>query len=257
VTAPSYKSTFHESTYRRSVGRRLTPLSWFLVSMAAVAVFAFAVVLTGKWVESRNGTEPLSKFVPSRPVIQVTVFAAAIPDTPEPAPPTPTSAPTPQPTQDWSRAPWADQMDRQLDGTLMAPPEVVAQAVADLSGYYTIQRDMPLDTYLQQRDQILNTYFTGAALQEMKRVEESRDLYTVNRAGRFSLEVRHFAPNGMTARIGVVTRDWVGDLYDVVTQQLITSGRAKKDALTIMTIAYDPASGRWKFATVEDAVELQ
>jgi hypothetical protein len=256
VTARTYKATFRESTYRRPFGRRLTPLSWFLLSLAAIAVFAFSVVLAGKWAESRNGTESLSKFAPSRPVIQVTVFVAAA-ETPAPQLPTPTPEPTPVPTQDWSRAPWADQLKRQLDGTLVAPPEIVAKAIADLSGYYTIQRDMTLDAYLAQREQILDTYFTGAALQEMKKTEETRDLYTVNRAGRFSLEVRHFAPDGMTARVGVITRDWVGDLYDVVTQQLITSGRAKKDTLTILTIAYDPASGRWKFAAVEDVVELQ
>jgi hypothetical protein len=257
VTARGYKTTFHESTYRRAVGRRLTPLSWFLLSLAAIAVFAFAIVLTSRWVESRSASVPMPHFGPTEPAFRVTVFAQAVPPTPEPLPPTPTPEPTPVPTVDWSRAPWADRLERQPDGTLIAPPDIVARAVDDLSAYYTIQRDLSLDDYLAQRDHMLATYFTGAALQEMKQIEESRDLYTVNRAGRFSFEVRHFSTDGLTARMGIVTRDWVGDLYDVATRQLITSGRAKKDALTIMTIAYDPASGRWKFAAVEDVVELQ
>jgi hypothetical protein len=116
---------------------------------------------------------------------------------------------------------------------------------------------MTIEDFLARREEILTTYFSGIALEETRKMEELRDVYAMNRTGRVSVEIRHFSPDGLTAKVAVITRDWVSDLYDVTTRQLMAQGRLKPDTLAIMTIRYDTAAGRWKFATVEEVIEIE
>ncbi|MCL4505279.1 MAG: hypothetical protein M1434_12160 [Chloroflexi bacterium] len=261
-TAPSdYRPTFRESGYRRSIVNRLTPLTTFLLGLGILALFAAAILVISHLLGAGNGTENLSDAMPFQP--EVTIYQ-------QPAPTAVSQAQKKivvqaesvavqqaKPTVDPSRAPWAAQLSKQLDGTLMAPRAVVDKAMTDLGAYYAIQHDMSLQDYMAKRDDILKTYFTGAALAQMQSVEANRDLYGVNRAGRYSIEVRDFSEDGYSAKAAVITRGWIVDLYDVTTSQLLASGRIKNDSLTIMSVLYDQADGHWKFASVDETTDLK
>jgi hypothetical protein len=257
-----YQSTYHESNYRRPIYQRLTPLSRFVVVLALVVLVAFLGVLANQSYASNGNGELLSdqltaQPLPTLPLTPIVVIAEQVqtPVAPSVAPgEAVASAPTATP--DYSRAPWAKQLFKQPDGTLTAPQKVIAQITQDLAAYYTLQRDLPIDDYLATRDTLLTTYFTGTALQEMQSVEQSRDLYAMNRAGRFSIEIRRFSSDGLTAKAGIITRDWVSDVYDVQSRQLIARGKIRKDILTIYTIAYNFPNGRWQFANIDEVTEL-
>ena len=260
--APSdYRPTFRESGYRRSFLNRLTPLTRFLLGLGTIALFAVALLLINRLFSSGNGTQNLSDVMPFQP--EVTIYEQPAPTAVSQAQKKTVAqaesvaAQEVKPTVDTSRAPWAAQLAKQLDGTLMAPRAVVDKVMTDLGKYYAIQRDMSLEVYMLNRDDILKTYFTGAALAQMQAVEANRDLYGENRAGRYSIEVRDFSEDGYSAKAAIITRGWIVDLYDVTTSQLLASGRIKNDSLSIMTILYDQADGHWKFASVDETTDLK
>jgi hypothetical protein len=257
-----YQPRYRESSYRRSLFWRLTPLTRFILALLLLAVLAGIGLLINRSLDMRNGMEMLSERMKSTAQAMTPVVVILVsPQPPEQGAsaaahktkPEPTATPLP----DLSRAPWADKLVRQLDGKLLAPKEVVAQASNDVLAYYTLLRDMPVDTYIARRDEILTTYFTGAALADMRKLEEERDIYAMNRTGRVTVEVRDFSADGLSAKAGVITRDWVSDVYDVTSRQLVAKGRIKKDSLTIMTILFDQASGHWKIAAIEETTEIQ
>jgi hypothetical protein len=257
-----YQPTYRESSYRRPIYQRLTPLSRFVVVLGIVVLVAlFGVLANESYVAYGNG-ELLSDQLTAQPLPTLPLTPIVVLVNPIETPVTPevtreTQNPSlPTATPDYSRAPWAGQLFKQPDGTLTAPQKVIAKVTQDLGAYYTIQRDLSIDDYLAQRDTILTTYFTATALQDMQAVEQTRDLYAMNRAGRFSIEIRRFSPDGLTAKAGVITRDWVSDVYDVQSRQLITRGKLKKDTLTIYSIAYDFPSGRWQFSHIDEVTEL-
>ncbi len=258
-----YRPTYRESSYRRSVIWRLTPLTRYVLIVLGVVALVLVGMLANQTMAAQGNYALLSDqltahplpTVPITPILVVLQNQENTDATPQPTQST-SSEPAPTATPDLTRAPWAGQLFRQTDGTLMAPQKIIAQATLDLGGWYLVQRDLPIDEWLSRRDSILNTYFTGEALQAMQTLEQSRDLYAMYRAGRFSIEIRRFSTDGMTAKAGIVTRDWVSDVYDVQTKQLVASGKVKKDALTIWTIAYDQLSGHWKFARTDEVTEL-
>jgi hypothetical protein len=260
---PEYTPTYHESGYQRSIVHRLTPVTWFLVAVVAAVVLAIASVVIARAIEERGSHELLSDRLGVRVDLTVTpeLVWLVTPVTPPAemlqvvATPRPTRPPTATPDPNY--VPWARQIITQPDGTLLAPRGVIDKAITDLGAYYDMQRDMSIDDYLARREEILTTYFTDAALEDMHQLEAQRDLYAMTRAGRYSIEIRHFSPDGLTARAGVITREWVSDLYDVISRQLVAKGRVKPDTLTIMLIRFDTLSGRWKFARVEEVTELQ
>ena len=283
-----YQPTYRESSYQRPLFKRLTPLAWFMIALGAIAVIGCASLLLGQLSNVGNGTQtlpdrlhvtkaprivagmtPVVKFAPGVAVPEATAASTAAKVFPQdqaaggaantsnaPAAADNTAAArTPAGTP--SPATWAKELMKQPDGTLLAPQYVTANAAADLGALYRLQRDMPLQDYLTKRDELLTTYFTGAALAEMRQIEASRDLYPMNRAGRFTIEVRSFSPDGLTAKVGVIKRDWVSDIYDVASGQIVAQGKVYRDTLTVATVQYDQASARWKYAKVEEVVELQ
>ncbi len=257
-----YRPTYRESSYRRSMIWRLTPLARYIFIVVCVILVALMGVMANQSIAARSGDVLLSdqltaQPLPTHPVTPVIVMADQVTND---LTPTPAQANAAEPrltsTPDLSRAPWAGQLFKQPDGTLMAPQKLIAQVTFDLGGWYLVQRDLPIDEWLNRRDEILNTYFAGDALPQMQTVEKSRDLYAMNRAGRFSMEIRRFSPDGYTAKAGIITRDWVSDVYDVQTKQLIARGQIKRDTLTIWSIAYDQLSGHWKFTHTDEVIEL-
>jgi hypothetical protein len=263
----NYQPTYRESDYRRPFYSRLTPLARFIVVLLAMGVIAGIVLAVNQASSAVNGTTLLSDQLPARVVmvtpttlqLQVIIFATTEPTTTEQADATSAAQaefePTPGPTEP-PHAPWSDKLTKAPDGTLIAPQPVVAKAMEDLGGYYSMQYNLSLDDYLIRRDDMLTTYFTGVALEDMRKIEEVRDLYAMNRSGKYTIEIRNFAPDGLSAKAGVITRGWVSDVYDVASKQLVAQGREKKDTLTIMSILFDPASNRWKFAAVDEVIEL-
>ncbi len=258
-----YRPTYRESHYRRSVIWRLTPLARYVMIILGVVALVLMGVLANRTMAAHGGSELLSVELTTNPLptVPLTPILVVLQNqndgnaTPLPTQPS-TAEPAPTATPDLTRAPWAGQLFREPDGTLMAPQKVIVQAKEDLGGWYIVQRDLPVGEWLSRRNTILNTYFAGAALQEMLSIEQSRDLYAMNRAGRYSIEIRRFAPDGLTAKAGVITRDWVSDVYDVQTKQLVARGQIKRDTLTIWSIAYDQLSGHWKFMHTDEVTEL-
>jgi hypothetical protein len=283
---------FRESPYRRPLVQRLTAPGWFVLALAGLGLFLSLSALVIRAREYNAGTEMLSERLGETPasiaapsadssgadVMPLEAAGTAVaeaaaqpeisPDDPGPVPvPPPTATPTPtlalaptgapaaQMKADPNQAAWAAQLKPQTDGSLLAPRDVVAKATADLGSYYAMQLNLPLDDYLARRDEILDTYFTGEALDKMRQTEDNRAQYAVKRAGRTSIVIRHFSADGLTAKAGVITRGWTSDVYDIASKELVAKDQASTDTLTVMTIVFDKASGRWKFAAVDEIVE--
>jgi hypothetical protein len=270
--ASQYRPTYRESSYQRPFYQRLTPLTRFALVVVAIAVLAIGLALINQWRTAQNGTGLLSDRVPTRPTFILSYYDSFSPgfivtyyQTPAPIPTPetvvssakPAAVATLAPTSDMSRAPWAGQLTKAPDGTLIAPQPVVAKAVQDLSGYYSIQRNLGLEDYITTREEILRTYFTGSALEYMHSLELYQDQYAMNRAGRFSVEVRQFSPDGLSAKAGVIKRDWVNDIYNLSSKQLVTQGKVQTDTLTLTSVVFDPTGGKWKFSSVDQVIELK
>jgi hypothetical protein len=279
----NYTPTYRAQGYQRPFLQRLTPLTWFIMVVLALGVAGGIAALIIRAANTKVETAPFPAILATRAAAQgapavapatpavdrkaapgrttplppqaVLIFQPTRTPIPTPAPTLPPS-PTPAPTKVPNGSPWADHQQLQEDGTWLAPQEVISQAVADLGEYYTTLRDLSLAAYLTRSETILATYFTGAALDDMRRLEISRTVYAMNRAGQFSIEVRDFAVDGWTAKAAVITRGWVNDEYNKRTKQLIMKGKGEPDTITVRSVMYDRESGRWKFASVGESVEV-
>ena len=285
VPKPAYKV----SAYQRPLLQRLTPFTWFIIILCVLAVMAIAIVLANRI--SVSQTQNLSVPLPTRlaelqpdgakaaavtaPAVvdskigatnappaknaetnKVAAPPATATSTPKPTA-TATPAPTPTPTANPNDAPWARQLIQQPDGTFMGPQEVVNKAIADLSAYYTHQQNLSLDQFMHERYDLLNTYFTGQALVQMRQKENDRTQYAMNRSGTVIVEVRNFSADGNSAIAAVTRKGWMDDVYDVKTNQLIQQGVHEPDSLLVMSVMFDHANGRWKFATLDPDSEVQ
>lgn len=277
----NYAPTYRAQGYQRPLLHRLTPLTWFIVVVVALGLVGGVAALVIRAANTKVETASFSAVIATREAAQGALAAGATTErpaatrqttalppqavmiiqptrTPAPTPTTtPTPSPTPVPTKVPNGSPWADRQQAQKDGTLLAPQEVIARAEADLGGYYRSLRNLSLDDYLVHRETILATYFTGTALDDMRRLEISRTVYAMNRAGQFSIEVREFAVDGWSAKAAVLIRGWASDEYDVNTKQLVTKDKGEPDTVTVRAIIFDRASGRWKFATVGESMEVK
>jgi hypothetical protein len=285
---------YRESQYTRPALQRFTPLTWFLIMLVLLALVGLVVVVTNQVVQGSERSQSLSDLlatataqqpkststalvVGSGTMVQGTavapivaavekatqtltskhvVTAQPISVTAVPVTSVPTMQPLPSPTFDVNGAVWQSQLVKQPDGTLMAPDTVIQRARKDLTEYYTTLRDLPLDEYLSKRDDILNTYFTGAALVGLQKSVFNRTLYLMNRAGDISIEVRDFSSNGLAATAGIRAHGWVNDVYDIASKQLVTAGRLETDTFSVVRIVFDRASERWKFTIVKQVTEV-
>jgi hypothetical protein len=154
-------------------------------------------------------------------------------------------------------APWASQLVHQPDNTLLAPSDVISQAVADLGEYYKKMRNLPLVDYLAERDKLLPQYFAGDALKTSLDAEGSRTQYEMNIGGSVDIVVRDFSRDGYTAKAGIYLRDWVTDDYDVSSKVLIRPGVRHPDLLVVMVIGYDKVKTRWMYQSFTVSSELK
>lgn len=278
-----YKPTFTESK-PRPVYQRLTPLAWFCVFLVILALLGGIFVVVRKMIDANGSnqsldqrlgkpamvatsvveqpkTDALATSAPAPAVAVEEVKApAAINDTAptaaaDTAPATAVPAPTEAPAQ-VGGVPWAAQMVQQADGTWMAPKEVIAQASDNIKEYYTRSRDRSLEEYLQQREQILTTYYINDGLQLMAAYEAKRTQYGVNKSGEVAVEIKSFAQDGLTAQVDVITKNWVNDVYDVNTKQLIKKDFKQQDSTLNLAIRFDPSGNRWKIEKVLGVVRM-
>jgi cytoskeletal protein RodZ len=269
----SPKPKYHESAYQRPLIQRFTPFAWFILLMALLGLVVSLVLLvkgiTSAQQRSLTLDERLAEIQQVNPTVfaltavaQVPTYAAtpthtattpALTATPRPQP---TQTPVPTPTLNPNDAPWANQMIQQPDRTLLAPQAVVDQATADLSAYYAHLQNLSLDDFLRERYDLLSTYFTGQALADMREQEGRRTQYVMNRSGIVVIQIRSFSSDGNSALAGIALREWANDVYDVTSHKLLQQDVREPNSLLVMSIAYDRADGRWKFATLDPDSEV-
>ncbi|MEO6061818.1 MAG: hypothetical protein ABIQ99_07775 [Thermoflexales bacterium] len=240
-------SVVSNKTNDESLSERLARAT--LVGTPTLAQPVVIVPATGEGVAS--AAAPTVTAVP-----QPAITAAPVEVTIKLATAQPAFIPPPTPTVDPLGAAWQNQMLRQADGTLMAPELVVTQARIEAGAFYALLRDLPLDQYLARRDSIFAEHFAGAALQGILRIEKARKQYSMNRSGQVEIRIRDFSANGLSATALISSRGWTNDVYDISTGALIEKGRRDKDTLTVSRIMFERMSGRWKFAIINQVVEV-
>lgn len=273
---------YRTSAYRRPLITRLTALSWFILALFVLGLTAGAYLLVLRLSARASGDAPLTEWLaqvspvatpsaapPELPTVAPTL-AVVSPPTPAPATVpaasvpaplaapagTPSVAPPPVATLDPLGAAWQTELAWLPDGTLMAPDAVVAQAMADISDYYALLRNLPLDQYLARRADIYAQHFAGTALEGVLRQEKGRAQYLLNRDGTIEIRIRDFAPNGLSATASISARGWTNDVIDIATGQMIERGRRERDTLTLARIMFERSTGRWKFAIINQVMEV-
>ena len=280
---------FRTSDYRRPFLKRLTPFSKLLIILVVLGLAATTYLIVNSAVSNSNtnkdeslsvrlarttlvGTPTLARPVVIAPATEAAMPPAAAPTVtvaPEPAitaaplevtvelaTARPVFIPPPTPTVDPLGAAWQDQLVLQPDGTLMAPDAVVARARADAGAFYALLRDLPLDQYLARRGSIFAEHFAGTALQGILQAEKERKQYLMNRSGEVEIRIRDFSANGLSATAYINSRGWTNDVYDISTGALIEKGRTDKDTLTLSRIMFERTSERWKFAIINQVIEV-
>ena len=274
-----YKPTFTESK-PRPVMSRLTPLAWFCVFLVGLALIG-ALIVTIRKLTDNNGVQTLDQRLGQNTSAPAVVAAANVAVTTDSAAPSAQTQPAAVPIATTvpvvetaptaalaqSAAPtkaaalvykvaWADKMTQQADGSWTAPAEVVSKASSDIKEYYELARNRPLGKFMQQRDQILTTYYIGDGLQLMATYEKQRTQYGMNKSGDVSVEVKSFAQDGLTAQVAVTTKNWVNDIYDIETRQLTKSDFKQQDSTLNLAIRFDVTGNRWKIEKVLGIVRL-
>lgn len=276
---------YRPSRYRRPAIARLTALSWFMLLLFAMGLAAGLYLLIVRLSTRASGDALLAdRLALETPVASASMTpsatlerasappTSAIPPTPTPLPAdqpapspavvqaspagTPSVAPPPVATLDPLGAAWQNALTRQPDGTLMAPDAVVAQATADIAGYYAVLRNLPLDHYLARRTEIYAEYFAGTALEGVLRQEKQRTQYLLNRDGTLEIRIRDFAPNGLSATAAIRLRGWTNDVVEMATGRVVERARRDRDTLTLARIMFERATGRWKYAIINQVMEV-
>lgn len=273
-SSAAYKQTYRLSK-RRPWYRRLTPLSWFCLALMGAGVIAFASMAVNAALQNAQEQVPLAAVVGAQPNVMATsasleiaaesapatVVPTTSPTTAPTAMPTtqPTVVPTPLPTvasvSALAGASWAFELKKMPDGTLGAPAFVVESAIADLREWMVLNQTMDAGLFIKDHEHILGQYFAEDALSEQLDQFDAGQ-FTVNREGRYTLEVKDFSADGLQAKAGLVLRGRIDSVINTRNGKPVTSGKAMKDTLTLMTIQYDIANRRWKIIRVDDVIEL-
>lgn len=259
-----YKQTYKMSQRRRWY-RRLTPLAWFCIALLAAGVIGFANLAVNALILSSQQFVRLDKVVAEQPATDAKAPAAEVAPARPTAMPTarPTVAPTALPTLAptlapaiANGAPWAADLKKMPDGTLGAPAYVVDQATADLREWWMLNQTLDAKLLVKDPGKLLGQYFTAGALEsQLKQFDTGR--FTLNREGHFTIEVKDFSADGLTAQAGVVLRNRIDAVVDARSGRTLKDNFAGKDTLTLMTIRYDPAERRWKISQIDDVIELK
>jgi hypothetical protein len=174
-----------------------------------------------------------------------------------PSPPTPTIYPS------GYRAPWADKMVKQADGTWMAPKEVVEEAARHYGEYYAWLKTKDIK-FVRLTDEIqLKTYsrfYSGRALVEraefianskVDNILKNPDGYRIR-----MLRVHRFSSDGLRAICDI---EFQGSQWLVVD---VASGATSYEYATTARIdssvlVYDASDSRWKVTEDVASVPLK
>jgi hypothetical protein len=164
-----------------------------------------------------------------------------------PEPPTPTIYPV------GYRAPWADKMVKQADGTWMAPKEVVLSVRANVEQFFEWEATgRTLDfvkSSASSRELTYRKYFVGGSLRSFIQTLDTREIDIVlNESARPQsrfLRVKSFDVTGLTAVCDV---EVVGFSWDVLTVPgfALYANFREPDEIRTIEMAFDPESKRWK-----------
>jgi hypothetical protein len=268
-TRVEYKQTYKLSE-RRHWYRRLTPLAWFCIALIAAGVIGFTSLAVNAVIQSTHPFVRLDEVVAEQAADVAPVAQPAKP-MPTVMPARPTAAPTARPTLAPTVAPtalptlapaivngasWAAEMKMMPDGTLRAPAAIIEKASADVREWWLLNQTLDATLLVKDPQKLLGQYFAGAALQEQL-AQFNTGRFTLNRGGQFSIEVKDFSVDGLTAKAGVVLRGRVDAVINAGNGRAIKNNIAGKDTLTLLTIRYDTAEHRWKITQVDDVIELK
>jgi hypothetical protein len=170
-----------------------------------------------------------------------------------PEPPTPTIYPV------GYRAPWADKMVKQADGTWMAPKEVVEQVTKHYEEYYAWLLARDVDSALKSPEQQLKQYaryLAGVRLvQQAAFVRGGRNLLRSPEAKPFVriLRVKSFSSDGLTVLCDTDFRGFRWRVYDTAIRGF-ESEYSEADSIDSDRLNFDPSDGRWKLVEGSIAV---
>jgi hypothetical protein len=266
----TYKQTY-KPTQRRRWYRRLTPLAWFCVALLFAGALALGSLVVNAVSQRAQQFVPLAAVVAAPATAVAPASAAPAQPMPTAAPARATAAPTARPTLAptvvptalpalapavINGAPWAADLKRMPDGTLGAPAFVVEKARADLREWWVLNQVLDATLLVEDPQKLLSPYFADDALaDQLKQLETGR--FTLIREGRFTLEIKAFSEDGMTAQAGVVLRGRVETAFNARNGRVLNEAIAGPDTLTLMTVRYDPAEHRWKVSRINDVIELK
>jgi hypothetical protein len=166
-----------------------------------------------------------------------------------PAPPTPTIYPA------GYRAPWADKMVKQADGTWMAPKEVGEAVIADYTRYLNWRisgRNLKsIQAPFGERAIELRKYLVGLSLQaHLNDSPENRYDYLARQDSRPTfkiLRVRFSSGNGGIAVCDVEVRGFRWDIYDIQSGKRVTT-LDEPDGTETIELIFDPVDSKWKLS---------
>jgi hypothetical protein len=173
-----------------------------------------------------------------------------------PEPPTPTIYPV------GYRAPWADKMVKQADGTWMAPKEVVLEIVSRAGEYEQWRRSARTIAFLKSPpEEIASRYsqfLTGFALQDIRSYVNTREfdgVFVGAVQGYRVLRTRFSSANGLVAQVDVEStgREW--DVYKVPGFEYYTSF-SEPDSIETLEMTYEVSSKNWKVSNYVVEVPL-
>ncbi len=259
----TYKPTFKPSPQKRPWYRRLTPLAWALIGVAALvlllACVGGSIALTDRLDEGPWDPTPTASPVPT--------------DTPVPTTgpsPTPTEwwagmiSPTPEPPEPTPAFPawWSDEMTQDEDGRWW-PPEEITEMVrehydAGTESYYAwiTEGEVP---DLDGLEADLPNWYSGPQLeQEQLALEAIRQgEWTLAQASydQCILEVQDWSADGLECTLGCTCQDGLVRHFDL-SGLLVETEEVSRTPLALIRMHYDPFDGHWKRHELLDIIEV-
>jgi hypothetical protein len=173
-----------------------------------------------------------------------------------PSPPTPTIHPA------GYRAPWADKMVKQADGTWMAPKEVVDEATKHYGEYYEWLRSKDLRFMTKSDEEQYATYYSflaGSVLSDVVSYQSaSSEDFMLTNPKRYTariLRVRDFSRDGLSAICDIEIRNSNWKIVNISSGAFVSS-YSLPDRIDSDILTYDPSDGRWKYSSSVNSVSV-
>jgi hypothetical protein len=173
-----------------------------------------------------------------------------------PSPPTPTIYPA------GYRAPWADKMVKQADGTWIAPKEVVEEATKHYGEYYEwfASRDV---AFVMSPDEVQLRQYSrfaagGVLMRIISRLANGNPEYLIAKPKRFNarvIRVFGFSQDGLQALCELELQNIDLVFVERSTGRIVNSTRLA-DRIDTDVLTFDPSDQRWKWSGSKASVLL-